>query len=146
MQIDVNDYANDAGRNEQSTAHLSAVSSLEQDKDLGGSFPEQNPSWGGNEAFSSNLTKSWKLSFKANIIIFLLYYQEIRAQRGKITYPRSHSIHTHAHLHRDQRRTRSIIVLLRQGPLLNLEPRDSKKAPAILLSLPPTLTHTVLGL
>lgn len=58
MQIDVNDYANDEGRNEQGTAHLSAVSSLEQDKDLGRSFPKQNPSWGGNKAFSCNLTKS----------------------------------------------------------------------------------------
>lgn len=27
MQIDVNDYANEAGRNEQGAAHLSAVSS-----------------------------------------------------------------------------------------------------------------------
>lgn len=41
MQIDVNDYANDAGRDEQGAAHLSAVDSLEWNKDLGRSFPSK---------------------------------------------------------------------------------------------------------
>lgn len=35
MQIDANDYANDAGRNEQgATTYLSAVSGMERDKDF----------------------------------------------------------------------------------------------------------------
>lgn len=39
MQINANEYANDADRNEQGAAYLSAVGRMEQGKDLGRSFP-----------------------------------------------------------------------------------------------------------
>lgn len=45
MQIDANDYVNDAERNEQGAAYLSAASRMEQDKDLGRSF-QANPHLG----------------------------------------------------------------------------------------------------
>lgn len=38
MQIDANEYVNDADRNALGATYLSAVSRMEQDKDLGRSF------------------------------------------------------------------------------------------------------------